>query len=229
MTMWRSRTLWLFGLTLSLGAGCVSGDDDATMSLSWRVGYVDGGGVTCKDAGTPTVRLLAVSHDTGQEHTFDFDCSRGRGITREVPAGLYDLDLFLLDAKGRPVAGTSGEADLRRHGSTRLDPVNFEVQSWLVAWAFSIEQMGSMRPGTCDEVGVSKVEFITQQAGEAGEMYVFDCKFGQGATAAIQPGTYAYKVRLMDAAGKPLNETPVRAAVVDAKTRPVVKELFPFK
>ncbi len=232
MMMCRRSTLWLFGLTLAVGvgAGCVSGDDrDARMSVSWRVAYVGGGGVTCKNADTPKVRLDARSHETGEIFDFEYGCEGGRGVTAEIPGGWYDVQLTLLDSKDRAVAGTTGEFELRNHGTTHLDRVQFEVQSWEVSWAFSIEANGSMRPGRCDEVGVKTVEFIAQQASEAAESFPFDCEFGLGFTTAVRAGSYAYKTRLLDGTGRTVAESPVRSQVLGSKIRGAVKEIFPFK
>lgn len=231
--MWRSSTLWLFGLTLGLAAGgCVDSDgDDATMSLAWDVAYVGNGAlVSCKDAGTPLVRLDAVSQRTGEAFAFEFDCDRKRGVTPPVPRGWYDVTLSLLDAMKRPVAATAGAFEVRRHGTAFLDPVEFQVLAWQVSWGFSLERAGAgIRTANCEEVGVATVEFITQQASEAAQSYAFDCRFGFGITAAIRAGSYVYQLRLLNAAGQVIDETEPESLLVPTTTAPAVSQTFRFK
>lgn len=234
----RSRPLWLFGLTLSLalaaGCGDGDGDNDAMMEVNWDVAYVDNTAVSCPAAGTPWVRLDARSQRTGQMFTFEFNCESYRGRTDTIPSGPYEIFLSLLDGKRRPVASTGGGYfELRRRGVTQVDPVRFQIQSFLVSWLLVLEGMGgSMRPVTsCAEVGVSTVEFSAQLSGEPeGEVFRFNCDPGLGATSAIRVGSYGYQIRLLNAADAPVTTTDVKGPiVVGTDARPRISERFVFK
>jgi hypothetical protein len=235
----RVRTLWLFGLTLSvgLGAGC-GGDDgsDARIAVNWSVAYVGPEATTCDAAGTPTVRLEARRTSSSQTYTFDFDCGPQNGITDGIPPGTYDVRLSLLDLKQRPVASTMDTFEIRRRGPTELAPVQFQVQAFQVQWLMVVVDPMSkaMRVPTCAEVGVKTVEFSAQISSDpAGETFRFDCRDnpGVGLTSAVRIGSYSYQFRLLDATDKPLTEGDIKPIVVGSNNQltMVPPERFEFQ
>lgn len=232
--LWRSGTpLWMICLTatLTLGSGCViDDDDDAKIVATWDVAFVGGGRVRCDEAGTDWVRLEGRARRNAHTFTYDFPCSNGQGKTEREPAGSYDIRLSLLDKQMRPMSEIESAFEILRYGSQELQPVRFEVQSFVVNWVFSLEKMGAMQPASCGDVGVKTVELFTQWGStDQREKYPFQCDPGVGVTQAIRSGNYAYQVRLLDAAGQMIVETPVRGITVDKDTRPQITEVFAFK
>ena len=238
--MWQSRTLWLAGLTvMSLGPlGCVVEDtDDSALVAQWRVAYVaEGGVVSCEDAGTPTVRVSAKNIRSGAMYTFDFPCGAGSGITDVLPVGAYEVTLALLDGfrtpdgvmAGRPVSQiTGGPWEVRRHGLTALDAIEFQVQVFEVDWILvkNVPGMG-MRSVTCTEVGAATVELSAQLASEPAEKFRWACADGGGITQAIRVGNYANQVRLLNAMNLPLSETNVMPVRVVGTERPAITVQF---
>ena len=229
--MWQTRTLWLAGLTaMSLGPlGCVVEDtDDSALVASWRVAYVAGGGpVSCEDSGTPTVRLTAKNLRTGAVFPGDFPCQAGSGVTDVLPLGEYEVNLALLDAKGRTVSQLSGGPwPVRRHGLTSLDPIEFQVQVFELDWILVKNTGGVMSQATCPQVGAATVELEVGLASEPREKFRFDCNDGEGITQAIRVGNYAAQVRLLDATGKSLSETTVMSVRVVENERPAISIIF---
>jgi hypothetical protein len=232
--MWRSRTLWLPGfMMMTLGAvGCVIEEaDDSAFLVSWDLAYVDNGGrVNCEDAGTPTVSLQARHLNTGSTYVGEFDCGSLRGITQVLPHGQYEATLSLLDDQKRPVSQiTGGPFAVHRHGLTELPLIEFQVQTWELAWVLVRDLGGAMRPASCAEAGVHTVELETQLASEPREKYEFPCEDGDGITQAIRTGTYAYQVRLLDAGGQVLTETDVKSYKVPDSRPAFLMETFIFE
>jgi hypothetical protein len=238
--MLRARTLWLFGVTLplgailGLGAGCGDGGSDARIAVNWSVAYVGPEATTCEAAGTPTVHLDARRSGSSQVYSFDFDCTPLNGVTDTLAPGTYEISLSLLDLKKRPVAFTSGTFDIHRHGPTELTPVQFQVQAFQVSWLLVLKAANNaMSTPPCAAFGVKTVEFSAQLSTEsAGETFRFDCTEnpGLGMTSAIRTGNYAYQFRLLDAADKPLTEGDIKPLVVGGTQLAVVpSERFEFQ
>jgi hypothetical protein len=238
---WHIRTLLMIGITLGLGAGCVGDDDDedSALAVTWDLRYVGGVNVPldCAGADTPTVRLDIRGRRRGEVLSFDFPCTDRRGLTTRLTPDYYDLQLSLLDRKGVPISALTGESEVRRHGTTLLPAVVFDVQSWLVSWTFVIEGAGGvMRSASCAEVGVKTVAFEATLAGESPLTFPFDCQPGLGVTTGVRIGNWSYQLKLIDAAGQPLVDTagrPIASAVkgllVKPDIRPEVSELFTFR
>jgi hypothetical protein len=233
--MLRLRTLWLPGfMTMALGAvGCVIEEaDDSAFLVSWDLAYVgEGSRVNCEDAGTPTVSLQARHLNTGATYVGEFPCSSLRGISQVLPHGQYEATLSLLDDRGRPVSLIQGGPfNIHRHGLTELPLIEFQVQAWELAWVL-VRAIGptSTRIASCAEGGVHTVELETQLASEPREKYTFPCEDGAGITQAIRTGTYAYQVRLLDAAGTMLTETEVKSYRVPDTLPAYLMETFTFE
>jgi hypothetical protein len=227
--MWRKRTVWLLGITaMALGPiGCVVQDaDDSAFRLSWDLHYEGefGERVTCDEADTPTVTITAQHLQTKNIYNSNFPCSAMQAVTEVLPLGAYEVTVTLLDAKGRPVYSLiDGPREIRRHGLTPLETIPFRVQSWDVAWVVArVAANGSMRTSSCAEVGGVTVELITQLPNEKEERYAFDCKVGEGQTAAIRNGVYGWQMRLLDSAGKSLAETVVEPFRVMPEVRAIL-------
>ncbi len=234
--MWRKRTLWLPGfMALTLGAvGCVveGGADDSAFEVSWALSYVsDGAPVNCEDAGTPWVSLQARHLQTNSVYTGEFPCGSLRGITQVLPHGQYEVTLSLLDQQKRPVSQITGDGSfaIGRHGLTGLPPIEFQIQTWEVEWLL-VHQVGNqMRAASCAEAGVKTVELETRLGSENREKFSFPCEEVPGITQAIRTGTYAYQLRLLDAAGNTLTETPVKSYRVPADAAAILSETFVFE
>jgi hypothetical protein len=235
----RVRTLWLFGLTLALGsaasAGCGGDGGDAQIAITWRVAYVGPELTDCDAAGTPTVRLEARrgSSTTTQPYSFEFPCASLKGVTEGLPTGNYDITLSLLDLKNRPVASTTGNFDVRRHGTNELNPVQFQVQAFQVSWLLVVKGPGNaMMTAPCAQLGVKTIEFSAKLSSDpAPEILRFDCleNPGAGLTSAIRTGNYAYQFRLLDATDKPLTESDLKPLVVGGSQLAIVpSETFTF-
>src|SRR4029453_12148425 len=98
MKMWKSRTLWLAGLTaMSLGPlGCVVEDaDDSAFEFNWDLAYVADGRVSCDDAGTPTVQLDARNLQTNVVYPTKSSCAQFISRTDVLPLGQYEVTLSL--------------------------------------------------------------------------------------------------------------------------------------
>jgi hypothetical protein len=229
--MWRMRTLWLPGfMTMTLGAvGCViEGADDSAFDVTWDLSYVDDGGrVNCEDAGTPWVSLQARHLNTNSVYSGDFPCASLRGISQVLPHGQYEATLSLLDEQKRPVSQiTGGPFSVHRHGLTALPMIEFQIQTWELEWLIVRRVGDRTRPATCGEAGVRTIELETQLGTEGREKYTFPCDDLGGITQAIRTGTYAYQVRLLDAAGNMLTETPVKSYRVSDQAQAFLTETF---
>jgi hypothetical protein len=220
----RVRTLWLFGLTLAFGsalsAGCGGDGGDARIAVNWAVAYVGPEATTCEAAGTPTVHLEARRPGSAQLYSFDFDCAPLNGITDYLPTGKYTITLSLLDLKKRPVASTTGDFDIRRHGTNELDAVRFDVQAFQVSWLLVLKgPNNAMSAPPCATFGVKTVEFSAQISSDTeGETFRFDCveNPGVGLTSAIRTGNYKYQFQLLDAANTPISTGIINSIVVGA-------------
>jgi hypothetical protein len=212
MKMWQSRTLWLAGLTaMSLGPlGCVVEDaDDSAFVFNWEVAYVADGRVSCVDAGTPFVQMDARNLHTGAVYSTKSSCDLGSARTDVLPLGQYEVMLSLLDAKSRPVSQTVlGPYEVNRYDLTPVQPVQFQVQTFQLDW--NLVTAGAQDFLTCAQVGARTVELITQLGTEEPEKFVFACEDGGGITQAIRVGRYAWRARLLDAAGQALADNGLR-------------------
>jgi len=232
--MWRMRTLWLPGfMTMTLGAvGCViEGADDSAFDVNWDLAYVDNGGrVNCEDAGTPWVSLQARHLNTNSVYAGEFPCPALRGVSQVLPHGQYEATLSLLDEQKRPVSQiTGGPFSISRHGLTALPAIQFEIQTWELEWLLVRRVGDRTHAATCQEAGVRTIELETQLGSEGREKYTFPCEDSGGITQAIRTGTYAYQVRLLDAAGNVLTETPVKSYRVSDQGQAFLTETFEFE
>jgi hypothetical protein len=212
--MWRNCTVWLAGIVGIMavsGAGC-GGSDDSAIRVRWDVAYVGESTVTtCEALGTPSVAVrvfLARSNSAVASATFP--CRDRIGVTNRLPSDLYDVQLSLLDAKGRAVAEvTYTDLETRRSGVTEpgTDAL-FQAQAWNLGWV--VQKVGpGGRPvaSSCEAVGAKTVEFTWQLAGEAPDTVDFDCTLYAGSSPAIRTGLYQAQMLLLDAGRHPLSDT----------------------
>jgi hypothetical protein len=234
--MWRNRTVCLAGITLALLAGgCVVDDGhshpdgyhpsgrgggpgpdaqpvlgDSGLRVSWDLAYLDGQLTDCASAGTPTVVLRAQLRATGDRFRATFPCEARGGITTDLPAGLYDLGLDLLDTEGRTVS-TLDHPDVRLVPGTITDTdevAELPLQTWNLEWSIGLgHRNGGTFPLSCADVGGVSVRFTTQLAGEPPESFTLPCEDYNAISTAIRPGDYQVRLLLIDGQGRVLGDT----------------------
>lgn len=218
MSMLRNRTVWLFclaGLVVGSSA-CVSGDGDRAFTVGWSLVYVGGNNrVSCEAAGTPTVRLTMNNITTNETFVSNFPCNVGGGTSNDLPGGRYTVRIALLGAGEKEMSVQEGDFALNRHGLTDLGDIGFEVQSFHLAWTLA----RGGRSLACQDVDGKTVNLRTRLASEPEVVHSFPCIAGAGSTPAIQVGTYAVGVALLNSANAVLWETnqPMTVAVDDER------------
>ncbi len=180
-------------------AACGSSEGDATFKLEWGLLYVGGAGLSCTEAGTPTVEVLVRYLTPPYEQYLDvFDCEPHVGRGRPLPEGFYNISIRLKDASGQVVSEhPEFMEEIHSHQSTHLGKVRFFIQSFVVNW--SIERNRTLVD--CAAVGGHTVELVTQLATDAPVNYLFPCADGTGTTTAVLIGSYLVEVNLLDGDG----------------------------
>jgi hypothetical protein len=226
--MWKSRTVCLAGLALGLFGGCVIDEtDDSAFEFQWLLEYVGGGAAVCDSTGTPSVQMQARHKQTGNIQTFTWDCNAGAGVTPVLPLGAYDVNIGLLDRKGRAVSAIEGEFEVRRHGLANLGRILFKVQIFEFSWVIVREPQGAPSMAlNCNQAGAHSVEMVTQLASEPPESFSFACEQGEGVTEAIRLGTYTFQGRLLNRANQVLTETGVGDVRAGPDVRPQLAARF---
>src|SRR6185369_3217457 len=140
--------------------------------------YLDGQGVGCDAAGTPTVTVVSQQRGSGARTAVSFPCDDQVGVIDGLPPGSYDLSLYLEDDLGRTVSAIdySGLVVVAGRVSEPAYVTTFAVQAWDVAWTLAIQHRdGRVTPVGCADVGAASVRFITQLGAEAQESYDIAC------------------------------------------------------
>jgi hypothetical protein len=211
--MWRNCTVWLAGIVgfvAVTGAGC-GGSDDSAIRVRWDVAYVDNNAATCDGLDTPSVTVTVFPpNGNAVLASATFPCRDRIGVTNRLPSGVYDVQLSLLDRKGRSVAEvTYTDLETRRSGVTEpgTDAL-FKAQAWDLAWLVQkVGPGGAPLASSCEAVGASTVEFTWQLGGEAPEAVDFVCNLYAGSSPAIRTGLYQAQMLLLDAGGHTLSDT----------------------
>jgi hypothetical protein len=229
--MWRNCTVWLAGMTMSLGAiGCVVEENDgpsngysggynpggpapvvsgAALRIRWDVAFLDGKLTECDVTDTPTVNLEVTLRATGDRFTASFPCEAGGGLVSDLPPGTYDVALDLLDRHNRPVSSLDypGLPAFTGSVSEPEDVAVFPVQVWDMTWTLAVATPGGLRTATCGDVGATTVQVSTQRGGEAPEVYTLPCADYGALSTAIRPGNYSARMVLIDGRGRLMADT----------------------
>jgi hypothetical protein len=220
------RTLFLVGLAGALGAsGCVEADHPA-FTVGWTSVFVGTNtGISCQNAGTPTVELTMTNANSNRPTVNRFACDARGGTSEELPVGPYAVHIGLKNQAGVEVSSNEGDFNLVGGGLTDLGVIIFEIQSFQLSW--SISRGG--RSAACGDVGATTVNLLTRRNSEPEVVYTFPCTAGSGFTPAIMSGTYSVKPQLVGAGGAILREyDPMTIPVNDSQLAvltPVVFEL----
>jgi hypothetical protein len=230
--MWPNRTVCLVGITLALQAasGCIAKVNthdgrgggsyrpvptyDSGLSVEWELAYLDGQGVACEGAGTPTVTVVAQQLGSGARTAVSFPCDDQVGVVDGLAPGSYDVSLYLEDEVGRTVSAVDygGLVVLAGRVTEPAYVTTFPIQAWDVAWTLAIyHRDGRATPASCGDVGAATVRFITQLGAEAQESYDMGCNSYGAITTAIRPGDYLVQMQLLDRAGRTLADTDIVA------------------
>jgi hypothetical protein len=231
--MWPNRTVCLVGITLALQAatGCIANVSthdgrssgggprpvttyDSGLGVEWDLAYLDGQGVACGAAGTPTVTVVSQQRGSGARTAVSFPCDDQVGVVDGLPPGVYDVSLYLEDELGRTVAAVDYSALAVTSGrvSEPAYVTTFAVQAWDVAWTLAIQHRdGRATPARCADVGAATVRFTTQLGSEERESYDIPCSSYGGVTTAIRPGDYLMQMELLDGVGRLLADTEIVA------------------
>jgi hypothetical protein len=233
--MWRNRTVCLAGITLALLAGgCVVEDNqhpdgyhptnrgpasspgprpvtgDAGVRVRWDLVELDGQLTNCNAAGTPTVVLRAQLRATGDRFSATFPCQAGGGVTTDLPAGLFDLSLDLLDTQGRTVS-TLDHPDVRLFSGAITDTdevAELPLQTWRLEWTIGVgHRNGGTFALSCVDVGGVSVRFTAQLGGEPPETFTLPCEDYNAVSTAIRPGDYQVRMLLLDGHDRTIGDT----------------------
>lgn len=173
------------------------------MGLDWTLQYVGATTpITCADVGGATVEVTTAPAG-GPAVTDVFPCLQMSGVTRPFAPGLYNVSVALKSTDGRVIAGTDAETIPVFPIGTDYGIVPFEVQSLVSSWAVTKAGAAS----TCAAVGATTVQLVAQMAPAPGQAppaaltFQFDCNAMTGVTQAVNVGTYAITLSLLNAAG----------------------------
>jgi hypothetical protein len=170
------------------------------MIVDWAVQYVGSTGpVSCAQAGTPTI-IMGVTPSSGPPIPTGARCDSERLTTQPLAPGRYDVRFELRDGYGVGVSTHQGLFDVQPGSVTDLGIVIFEVQSFKLAWSLS----RGGQPLTCAAAGATRVELTAHLDGGRETTYTFPCADGQGASTAVQVGSYLLAIRLLGAGGATL-------------------------
>jgi hypothetical protein len=198
----------LAGLGLTV-TGCGGDHAEPGFGLNWNLHLIGGGnqGITCDEAGTPTVVLDTVGANNVQSHD-TFPCAAGSGVSRVLPRGTYQVTVALVNGAGQEVSGVQDQAFLDRGGVTWLPALTFDIQAFNLTWTLA---RGSAAV-SCREANAATVRLITRIGDQPPVKYDFPCldpDLGtSGSTTAVPIGTYSLQVQLLDPAGNVLSEVP---------------------
>jgi hypothetical protein len=214
--MFTVSLIGLVGLGIAV-TGCGGGDRDRGFGLTWGLRLIGGGdqGITCDEAGTPTVMLQ--TDGANNVHSEDtFPCAGGSGVSRVLPRGTYQVTVALLNGAGQTVSGTRATAVLDRGGVTPLPPLTFDIQAFNLTWTLARGSTGI----SCRDANAATVRLITLFGNDPPVNYDFPC-FDKdvgtnGSTTAVPIGTYSLRVQLLDPAGNLLSEVPAMTFPVSA-------------
>jgi hypothetical protein len=205
----------LIGLGLAV-TGCGGGSDPG-FGLNWSLRLIGGGdqGVTCDEAGTPTV-VLTTDGANNLHNEDSFACAGGSGVSRVLPRGTYQVTVALLNGAGQTVSGSQVTAGLDRGGVTWLPALTFDIQAFNLTWTLARGPVGL----TCRDANATTVRLITLLGNQPPVNYDFPCidkDLGtSGSTTAVPIGTYSLRVQLLDAGGNLLSEVPAMTFPVSA-------------
>ena len=192
------------------GSGPLQPGRDSGLQVRWDLASLDGKLTDCDAADTPTVEMGAVLRSTGARLHASFPCDAGGGIATNLPGGVYDVSLDLLDALGRPVSSLDlpGLPVAEGRVSAAGDVAPFTVQTWDLVWTIGIQlRNGSVATASCGDVGATSVQFDAQLAGEPPETYRLPCDDYGSVTTAIRPGDYQVRMQLLDRFDRPIGDT----------------------
>ena len=218
-----SRSLWLFGLTLTALTGCGSsvhsgngvrsGGGGAGASFDFRIFDINGTtSLRCADVGAYTVTTVLTNVSTKEVFTDEFNCDDVyyAGTIPSVPVGNYTLSYELHSQA--PIAGVTlldqtipGPIYLGP-GITPLEGVDFQVNSFYIQW--NIFQGGVA--ASCAKVGGSQVRLDVIYPGQSTPSpYYFPCTDPEGTTLAIPMGPYSisWRMSLLTSAGTTISST----------------------
>lgn len=175
---------------LAQATGCIISSDDpaAQIRVSWQIT-----GDSCPTGGSIDVVAQRVG---GQEFTDRFTCvASGEGTTAPLPLGTYAVWVNVVTAD-ETLYAQSGSADITLDLDGEIVPVNFDISSgsaqMRVNW-----QLTSLGGDPCPANG--SVEVVSQRAGGAEFIDIYDCVAGEGVTAAVPLGTYTVWVNVVTA------------------------------
>ena len=195
-----SRSMWLFGLTLAVLAGCGgkssgrSGAGSASAAFDFRVYDLNGTEpVFCADVGATDIVTTLVNAVTNETFSDTFPCNDvdWAFVTNPVPVGDYTMTYelhtdttiagnTLLDMQTFPAAVS--DVYHLAPGTSTLDGVDFMVNAFDAAWSVT---RGGL-PATCRQVGGSFVRLDVMYPGATQPTpYTFDCGDYVGLTMGI--------------------------------------------
>lgn len=196
-----------------------TGNGQPQLALQWRLAYVGAATNTpaldCAAAGATSIEV-SVAAGNAAPMVVSFACAAGTGITPRVTPGIYTVNVTVKDAAGRIVSGIGPEVVPIYPIGRDYGGIEFPIQSFATSW--SITKAGAA--STCQAVGATTVQLDAQKAPEAGQpapaplVFQFPCADLEGVTQAVNVGTYAISLTLLDAAGKPLAPAQSMAAFV---------------
>jgi hypothetical protein len=201
------------------------------MGLTWSFSYVgapdNAPALDCASAGAATVEV-SVAAAGAAPMVVPFACADGSGITPIVTPGIYSVQVTAKDASGHVISGNAPELIPIFPIGTDYGHAAFAVQSFVASWAITKAGVAT----TCAAVGAATVQLDAQKAPTATDptpaplTYQFPCAAMTGATQAVDVGTYAVTLSLLDAAGKPIGAPQSMAGfVASANARAVLPTL----
>jgi hypothetical protein len=203
-------------LTVLLG-GCVQNGLD----VQWAV-TLDGTTATCDQVGATDVRVRTMSTTSGGASYIDrFVCSDLHGVTQELTAGDYSVDVDLLDTNDAVIDTVPGNAGapvtVKSGGLVKIPLVEFALSSGgTISGSWDIT-MGGMA-STCAAVGATQVEFLATDSQMMPHSFLFDCNALTGTSNSLAPGSYTVVVNLLDSGMALLSMSSPTTAVVMAGT-----------
>ncbi len=210
MKHWIVAALFCTGIA-QVGTGCILVDDDDDNDgrfepsvesnkflVSWQLLTGDSNAqVACP---SQVAEVQVVMLDSSDNQTVDsFDCADDNVLTEELPDGVYDIYINLMDENQELFAQSSVIED------ERLDPDNPGPVE--LVFSFSIDR-GSFNLGwelkdgenaaSCAALNLDKIAVTSTLAGENGEVFddTFDCVEGQGDTKGLPLGVYTLSAQL---------------------------------
>jgi hypothetical protein len=215
--------------------GCGPADDEAFFGFDWQLVFVGdrggaGGRVTCEEAGTATVTIVAENLSTREKRMASFDCRLGRARTAALPEGNYAVTIRLETSTGLVISELAGgTAGIRRFEGTDLGIVVFKIQSFALGW--SLCKLGPKtdtaprtcaRPVSCADVDGKTVRLTAQLPDRPALRFSWPCGDGSGTTTAVPTGTYGLQVHLVSSSDAVLSMSEPKTFVVTTSERAVL-------